>query len=226
MDLLYTVLVTVVTLGVLVAVHEFGHFWVARRCGVKVLRFSIGFGKPLWRRTGRDGTEYVIAAVPLGGYVKMLDEREGPVAEQELSRSFNRKPVTSRMAIVAAGPAANFVLAIAAFYALYMIGVPGLAPVIGEVAPGSVAEAAGLERGQEIVAVDGERTPTRQAVAMQLLKRLGESGEIRFHLAYALAKSGRTEEARTELKAALEAGGLQAAQSPEVAKLRADLGVR
>jgi len=200
MDLLYTVLVTAVTLGVLVAVHEFGHFWVARRCGVKVLRFSIGFGKPLWRRTGRDGTEYVIAAVPLGGYVKMLDEREGPVAEQELSRSFNRKPVTSRMAIVAAGPAANFVLAIAAFYALYMIGVPGLAPVIGEVAPGSVAEAAGLERGQEIVAVDGERTPTRQAVAMQLLKRLGESGEIRFTVRYPETGAGITYESAARIE--------------------------
>ena len=100
MELLYTVLITLVTLGILVAVHEFGHFWVARRCGVKVLRFSIGFGKALWRRTGRDGTEYVIAAVPLGGYVKMLDEREGPVAEQELAFSFNRKPVSARMAIV------------------------------------------------------------------------------------------------------------------------------
>ena len=150
MDLLYTVLVTLVTLGILVAVHEFGHFWVARRCGVKVLRFSIGFGKALWRRTARDGTEYVIAAVPLGGYVKMLDEREGPVAQEELASSFNRKPVSARMAIVAAGPAANFVLAIVAFYVLYMIGVPGLAPVIGDIAPGSVAEAAGLERGQEI----------------------------------------------------------------------------
>lgn len=160
MDLLYTVLVTLVTLGILVAVHEFGHFWVARRCGVKVLRFSIGFGKALWRRTARDGTEYVIAAVPLGGYVKMLDEREGPVAQEELASSFNRKPVSARMAIVAAGPAANFVLAIVAFYVLYMIGVPGLAPVIGDIAPGSVAEAAGLERGQEIIAVDGEPTPT------------------------------------------------------------------
>ncbi len=200
MDLLYTVLITLVTLGILVAVHEFGHFWVARRCGVKVLRFSIGFGKALWRRTARDGTEYVIAAVPLGGYVKMLDEREGPVAQEELAFSFNRKPVSARMAIVAAGPAANFVLAIVAFYVLYMIGVPGLAPVIGDIAPGSVAEAAGLERGQEIIAVDGEPTPTRQAVAMQLLKRLGESGEIRFSVRYPQTQAGLTYESSARIE--------------------------
>ncbi len=184
MELLRTVVITVFTLGVLVAVHEYGHFLVARRAGVRVLRFSIGFGRPLWRRTGRDGTEYVLAAVPLGGYVKMLDEREGEVAAEELHRSFNRKPARVRVAIVAAGPLANFLLAIAAFYMLYVIGVPGLAPVIGAVTPGSLAEAAGLERGQEIVAVDGEPTPTRQMVAMQLLRRLGETGEIRFSVRY------------------------------------------
>lgn len=190
MELLQTVLITVVTLGILVAVHEYGHFIVARRAGVRVLRFSIGFGRPLWQRTGRDGTEYVVAAIPLGGYVKMLDEREGEVAPEELHRSFNRKPVGARFAVVAAGPLANFLLAIVAFYALYVIGVPGLAPVIGEVAPASIAEAAGLERGQEIVAVDGEPTPTRQAVSMQLLKRLGESGELRFSVRYGVAQSG------------------------------------
>jgi len=184
MDLIGTILITLVTLGILVSVHEYGHFWVARRCGVKVLRFSIGFGKPIWRRTGADGTEYVVAAVPLGGYVKMLDEREGPVAEDQLPFSFNRKPVLSRIAIVAAGPLANFALAILAFYLLYMIGVRGVAPVIGEVRPASVAEAARLEAGQEIVAVDGEHTATRQAVLMQLLKRLGETGEIRFAAKY------------------------------------------
>ena len=185
MALIETILVTLVTLGILVAIHEFGHFWVARRCGVRVLRFSIGFGKPLWRRRGADGTEYVVAAVPLGGYVKMLDEREAPVAEADLPYAFNRKPVSSRIAIVAAGPLANFGLAIAAFWLLFMLGVPGLAPVVGEVRPGSVAEAAGLERGQEIVAVDGHATPTRQAVLMQLLERLGETGEIAFATRYA-----------------------------------------
>ena len=104
MELLKTILITLFTLGILVSIHEFGHFWVARRCGVRVLRFSVGFGRALWRRVGRDGTEYVLAAIPLGGYVKMLDEREGSVPQQELHRAFNRQPVLSRMAIVAAGP--------------------------------------------------------------------------------------------------------------------------
>lgn len=188
MELLQTILITAVTLGILVAVHEYGHFWVARRCGVKVLEFSIGFSlgvfPPLWSRVGRDGTRYVVHAVPLGGYVKMLDEREGPVEPAERHRSFNSKSVRSRMAIVAAGPAANFVLALLAFYLLFLVGVRGVAPVIGAVQPGSVAEAAGLEPGQEIVAVDGEPTATRQAVAMRLLARIGESGEIRISARY------------------------------------------
>ena len=114
MDLAYTIAITLVTLGVLVAIHEFGHFWVARRCGVKVLRFSIGFGKPLFSWHDEQGTEYVVAAIPLGGYVKMLDEREGEVAPDELSQAFNRKPVLQLIAVVAAGPLANFALAIVA----------------------------------------------------------------------------------------------------------------
>jgi regulator of sigma E protease len=188
MDLLETILITAVTLGVLVAVHEFGHFWVARRCGVRVLEFSLGFSlgvfPPLWSRVARDGTRYVVHAVPLGGYVKMLDEREGPVAEHERHASFNNQSVGKRIAIVSAGPLANFLLAILAFYVLYMVGVRGVAPVIGAVTPGSIAEAAGLEPGQEIVAVDGEPTATRQAVAMRLLARIGETGELRLAARY------------------------------------------
>jgi regulator of sigma E protease len=179
MELLKTIALTLLTLGILVTVHEFGHFWVARRCGVRVLRFSVGFGRSLWTRIGKDGTEYVLAAIPLGGYVKMLDEREGSVPPEELAFAFNRQPVLSRMAIVAAGPMANFILAIVVFYGLYIVGVRGVAPVIGAVEPGSVAASAGLEAGQEIVSVDGESTPTRQSVSMQLLKRLGETGVIR-----------------------------------------------
>ena len=179
MELLKTIALTLFTLGILVTVHEFGHFWVARRCGVRVLRFSVGFGRSLWTRIGKDGTEYVLAAIPLGGYVKMLDEREGNVPPEQLAFAFNRQPVLSRMAIVAAGPMANFILAIVVFYGLYIVGVRGVAPVIGAVEPGSVAAAAGLQAGQEIVAVDGESTPTRQSVSMQLLKRLGETGVIR-----------------------------------------------
>ena len=188
MELLETLLIAAVTLGVLVAVHEYGHFRVARRCGVKVLEFSIGFSlgvlPPLWSRVGRDGTRYVIHAVPLGGYVKMLDEREGPVAEEDRHASFNNQSVGKRMAVIAAGPLANFALAIVAFYVLYMVGVRGVAPVIASVEPGSIAEAAGLEPGQEIVAVDGEPTATRQAVAMRLLARIGESGELALSVRY------------------------------------------
>ena len=183
MELLKTILITLFTLGILVSIHEFGHFWVARRCGVRVLRFSVGFGRALWRRVGRDGTEYVLAAIPLGGYVKMLDEREGSVPQQELHRAFNRQPVLSRMAIVAAGPIANFILAVLVFYVLYMVGVRGVAPVVGEVEPDSPVAIAGLRPGDELVSVDGKLTPTRQAVSMQLLKRLGESGEIRLRFA-------------------------------------------
>lgn len=184
MDILYTVGVTLATLAVLVAVHEFGHFWVARRCGVKVLRFSIGFGKPLLSWRDRLGTEYAVAAIPLGGYVKMLDEREAPVADHELDLAFNRKPVLSRIAVVVAGPLANFLLAIFAYWALFLAGETGYSPIIGEVEPGSIAEIAGLEPGQEIVAVDGGETPTWQALSFQLLERIGDSGSIRFSVRY------------------------------------------
>lgn len=184
MELINTVLITLVTLGVLVAVHEYGHFWVARRCGVKVLRFSIGFGKPLWSRTDAHGTEYVVAAIPLGGYVKMLDEREADVDMDDLDSAFNRKPVLQRIAVVAAGPIANFLLAIVAFWALFLAGESGYAPIIGKVEAGSVAEIAGLEPGQEIVAVDGEATPTWQALSFRLLDRIGDTGRINFAVKY------------------------------------------
>ncbi|MEQ9465570.1 MAG: RIP metalloprotease RseP [Haliea sp.] len=180
MDLAYTIGITLITLGVLVAVHEYGHFWVARRCGVKVLRFSIGFGKSLYTWHDRHGTEYCIAVIPLGGYVKMLDEREGDVPAGELDQAFNRKPVLQRIAVVAAGPLANFALAILAYWVLFMGGESGYAPVIGSVEPGSVADAAGLKAGQEIVAVDGEETPTWQALSFRLLDRIGDTGSIRF----------------------------------------------
>lgn len=180
MDLAYTIGITLVTLGVLVAVHEYGHFWVARRCGVKVLRFSIGFGKSLYTWHDRHGTEYCIAMIPLGGYVKMLDEREGEVPAGELEQAFNRKPVLQRIAVVAAGPLANFALAILAYWVLFMGGESGYAPVIGSVESGSVADAAGLKAGQEIVAVDGEQTPTWQALSFRLLDRIGDTGSIRF----------------------------------------------
>ncbi|MFJ4141613.1 sigma E protease regulator RseP [Pseudomonas sp. NPDC089734] len=178
MSALYMIIGTLIALGVLVTFHEFGHFWVARRCGVKVLRFSVGFGTPLVRWHDRHGTEFVVAAIPLGGYVKMLDEREGDVPPELADQSFNRKTVYQRIAIVIAGPVANFLLAIVFFWALAMLGSQQVRPVIGAVEAGSIAQQAGLTAGQEIVSVDGEATTGWSAVNLQLVRRLGESGSI------------------------------------------------
>lgn len=178
MSALYMIIGTLVALGVLVTFHEFGHFWVARRCGVKVLRFSVGFGMPLLRWHDRQGTEFVVAAIPLGGYVKMLDEREGDVPEALRDQSFNRKSVRQRIAIVAAGPVANFLLALVFFWVLAMLGSQQLKPVIGSVEPGSLAAVAGLNAGQEIISVDGEPTSGWAAVNLRLVGRLGESGAL------------------------------------------------
>lgn len=155
-----------VALGVLVTFHEFGHFWVARRCGVQVQRFSVGFGRALWSRRAKDGTEYVIAALPLGGYVKMLDEREGEVPDAELDRAFNRKPVMTRIAIVAAGPLANLLLAVALLWAMLVIGRPDYAAVVGSVE--GIAAQAGLQAGDTIQTVDGRATPTWSEAALAL----------------------------------------------------------
>ncbi|OPA93576.1 RIP metalloprotease RseP [Pseudomonas fluorescens] len=178
MSALYMIVGTLVALGVLVTFHEFGHFWVARRCGVKVLRFSVGFGMPLLRWHDRRGTEFVIAAIPLGGYVKMLDEREGEVPADQLDQSFNRKTVRQRIAIVAAGPIANFLLAMLFFWVLAMLGSQQVRPVIGAVEADSIAAKAGLVAGQEIVSIDGEPTTGWGAVNLQLVRRLGESGTV------------------------------------------------
>ncbi|KQB53978.1 zinc metallopeptidase RseP [Pseudomonas endophytica] len=178
MSALYMIVGTLVALGVLVTFHEFGHFWVARRCGVKVLRFSVGFGTPLLRWHDRQGTEFVVAAIPLGGYVKMLDEREGDVPLDQLDQSFNRKTVGQRIAIVAAGPIANFMLAIVFFWVLAMMGSQQVRPVIGAVESGSLAAKAGLVAGQEIVSIDGQNTVGWSNVNLQLVRRLGESGSI------------------------------------------------
>ncbi|WP_309677538.1 sigma E protease regulator RseP [Pseudomonas sp.] len=178
MSALYMIVGTLVALGVLVTFHEFGHFWVARRCGVKVLRFSVGFGMPLLRWHDKKGTEFVVAAIPLGGYVKMLDEREGEVPADQLDQSFNRKSVRQRIAIVSAGPIANFLLAMFFFWVLAMLGSEQVRPVIGAVESGSIAAKAGLSAGQEIIAIDGEPTSGWAAVNLQLVRRLGESGSL------------------------------------------------
>lgn len=156
----------IVTLGLLVTFHEFGHYWVARRCGVRVLRFSIGFGKPLWKRVGRDGTEYVIAAIPLGGYVKMLDAREGEVAAADRGREFTAKPTWQRIAIVAAGPAFNLLFAVAAFWAMLVAGKPDYLPIVGQA--DRMAAAAGVVAGDRIVSVDGHAVGTWSDVGLAL----------------------------------------------------------
>jgi len=182
-----SVLALLVTLGILVTVHEFGHFWVARRCGVKVLKFSIGFGKAVKTWVGKDGVEYVIAPIPLGGYVRMLGQEDTSVPDDEAvpaedrSKSFAAKSVWQRMAISAAGPAANFLLAIVIFWIINIAyGTSGVAPIISSVVEGSVAERAGLASGDEILAVDGEPTLIWQQVALQLIGRMGESGSVTF----------------------------------------------
>lgn len=178
MGALYMIIGTLVALGVLVTFHEFGHFWVARRCGVKVLRFSVGFGSPLVRWHDRHGTEFVIAAIPLGGYVKMLDEREGDVPPALLDSAFNRKTVRQRFAIVSAGPLANFLLALVFFWLLAMLGSQQVRPVVGAVESGSLAAQAGMAVDQEIVAVNGKPVSGWGEVNLQLVRRLGESGQL------------------------------------------------
>jgi len=178
MGALYMIIGTLVALGVLVTFHEYGHFWVARRCGVKVLRFSVGFGRPLVRWHDRHGTEFVIAAIPLGGYVKMLDESEGDVPSALLSQTFNRKTVRQRFAIVSAGPLANFLLALVFFWVLAMLGSEQVRPVVGAVEVGSLADRAGLLPGQEIIEINGKPTAGWSEVNLQLIRRLGESGSL------------------------------------------------
>jgi regulator of sigma E protease len=171
MNLAITLGAFVVALGVLIIVHEYGHYLVARLCGVKVLRFSIGFGRPVWSvRRGRDRTEWVIAALPLGGYVKMLDEHEGPVAPAEAHRAFNRQSVWRRIAIVVAGPAANFLLAITLYWMLFIGGVQEAKPILAAPNPGSVAEASGLRRGETILRINGESVSSWQQVRWRLLQ--------------------------------------------------------
>lgn len=190
MSVMGNILALIVTLGVLVTVHEFGHFWVARRCGVKVLRFSVGFGPVLLSRFGKDGTEYALAAIPLGGYVKMLDEREAPVEPALLEQTFNRKSVWQRIAIVAAGPLANIIFAIFAYWLLFITGVTQVKAVIGGITENSPAQLAHLPAEGVITAVNDTHVASWSDVNYALIGVLGETGIIRISVdgnEYALA---------------------------------------
>lgn len=169
MDFLQGLVAFIVAIGVLVTVHEFGHFWVARKLGVRVLRFSVGFGKPLLRRTGKDGTEYVIAAIPLGGYVRMLGEHDDEVNEQNRHEAFNHKSLKAKSAIVIAGPLFNFVFAVIAYWLMFVVGIPGQIPQIGEILPGSAADKAGMRVNEVITHINGNVTPTWSVTNSELL---------------------------------------------------------
>ncbi|WP_323855131.1 sigma E protease regulator RseP [Xenorhabdus koppenhoeferi] len=175
MDILWNLAAFIVALGVLVTVHEFGHFWVARRCGIYVERFSIGFGKALWRRTDKQGTEYVIALIPLGGYVKMLDERVEEVSPERRHMAFNNKTIGQRAAVISAGPIANFILAVIAYWLVFVIGVPSVRPVVLDVKPDSIAAQANILPGMELKAVDGIETPDWNAVRLVMVSKVGEA---------------------------------------------------
>ncbi len=178
-SLLTTIVSFLAALAILIAVHEFGHFWVARRLGVKVLRFSIGFGRPLWsRRFGADQTEFALAAIPLGGYVKMVDEREGEVDAEDLPRAFNRQSLRVRTAIVAAGPIFNLIFAIVAYWVLFSLGDPGTRPLVGEVTEGSVAEQGGFRSGDELLRIGSRNTPTWESAVFALLVEGAGDGEV------------------------------------------------
>jgi regulator of sigma E protease len=169
----------VIAISVLVAVHEYGHYIVGRWTGMKVLRFSIGFGKPIWTRIGgKDRTEYCISAIPLGGYVRFLDTREGPIPESDEGRAFNQRPVPQRIAVLLAGPAFNFLFAIVAYWALFVYGIPTLVPAVGEVEPGSYAAQAGLEQGDRIVGVGDVETADWESALLEMLDQMISDGRV------------------------------------------------
>ena len=182
--ILTSVLAFVFAIGILVAVHEWGHYIVARMVGVKVLRFSIGFGRRIWtHKAGLDQTEYCISAIPLGGYVKLLDEREARVDPSDLQRAFNRQSIVNRIAILVAGPLMNFVFAVAAFWLMFLVGIPGLAPIVGQVEENSIAAHAGVVSQDRIVAVNGEPVATWEGAILDLLDAILAEERIMLELA-------------------------------------------
>ena len=174
LDATWSIFGLLVLLGILVTFHEWGHYWVAKKLGVKALRFSVGFGKPFWSRTNKHGTEFAVAPIPLGGYVKFVDEREGNVAEEDLPYAFNRQPVWKRILIVLAGPAANFILAILVYAFIYTLGIQVSKPYVVDVIPNSIAAEAGVLPHSEFVSIDGQPTVDMQDVAFALLSHVGD----------------------------------------------------
>lgn len=173
-DILWNFASFIIALSILVAVHEFGHFWVARKCGVKVEKFSIGFGKPIWKRVAKDGTEYSLSAIPLGGYVKMLDSRVEQIPESMKPFAFDSKPLWQRTAVVSAGPLFNFFFAIFAYWLVFIIGVPAVKPVVGTVTPNSIVAQAGIEPGMELTSISGTRTLDWESVNMGVISHIGD----------------------------------------------------
>lgn len=174
MGFIWSLAAFIIAIGVLITVHEFGHYWVARRCGVYVEKFSIGFGKTLWRKVDKHGTEFVLALIPLGGYVKMLDERVGEVSPERRHLAFNNKTVGQRAAIISAGPLANFLLAIVVYWIVFMIGIPSVRPVIDSIKPNSIAAEANFEPQMELKSIDGIETPDWNSVRLALVSKIGD----------------------------------------------------
>lgn len=175
LNIIISIIGMVITIFLIVGIHEFGHFIVARMMGIKVLRFSIGFGKALWRRYDKKGTEYVLAMIPLGGYVKMLDENEGPVAEVDLPVAFNRQPLYKKIAVVAAGPLTNFIFAFILYWLIFIIGFNTIAPVIGKIAPHSIASQAGLKPNEEIISIEQKPTNDWMNIVLSMMDFYGEN---------------------------------------------------
>ncbi len=191
MDILQSALAFIVVLGILITFHEYGHYWVAKKCDVKILRFSVGFGRPIWKRYfSSDSTEFIVAALPLGGYVKMLDEREGSVSEHERHRAFNNKKLSQRIMIVAAGPVFNFIFAIIAYWLMYMVGVNDFKPIVGEIEEASIASESGFKAGDRILKVDGNETPTWTSVIDTTVANVVNARQVDFKV-YSLENGTR-----------------------------------
>ncbi|MDO4429787.1 MAG: sigma E protease regulator RseP [Lonepinella koalarum] len=178
MSFLWSLFSFLIVIGVLVSVHEYGHFWAARKCGIKVHRFSVGFGKVLWSKKDKQGTEFAISAIPLGGYVKMLDERNEQVPEELKSQSFNSKTVLQRAFVIFAGPLANFIFALLSYWVIFATGIPAVKPVIEQILPNTVAAEARLLPNTQILAVDGTEVPDWETLNMLLAGKLGDNQVI------------------------------------------------